>query len=241
MSNSRFGSKVGIDIDYQINRIDNLINTNNNYKSEINRITQQILKLNAKRTKISYELYKTNLYGNLERNLNELKEQKITYQVLRVKIQGKYDELLVKRDKLSNVEIMTAQKRLQLSNLERLLRKCETALSKLEILYQTQLELGELVYSAISHLNSFYMSRPQSSLQGLAAAAVPEERVRKLSPKSRKIFKILKKNTENVYIPNDSLGSSPETSPETAAEYVKRTSYAITKKSARSRKQRYKK
>lgn len=241
MSNSRFGSEVGIDIDYQINRIDNLIDNNNNYKSEINRITQQILKLNAKRTKISYDMYKTNLYGNLERNLNELKQQKITYQILRVKIQGKYDELLVKRDKLSNVETMSAQKRLQLSNLERLLRKYETALSKLEILYQTQLELGELVYSTISHLNSFYMSRPQSSLQGLAAAAVPEERARKLSPKSRKIFKILKKNTENVYIPNDSLGSSPETSPETAAEYVKRTSYAITKKSARSRKQRYKK
>ncbi len=241
MSNSRFGSEVGIDIDYQINRIDNLIDNNNNYKSEINRITQQILKLNAKRTKISYDMYKTNLYGNLERNLNELKQQKITYQILRVKIQGKYDELLVKRDKLSNVETMSAQKRLQLSNLERLLRKYETALSKLEILYQTQFELGELVYSTISHLNSFYMSRPQSSLQGLAAAAVPEERVRKLSPKSRKIFKILKKNTENVYIPNDSLGSSPETSPETAAEYVKRTSYAITKKSARSRKQRYKK
>ena len=146
----------------------------------------------------------------------------------------KYEDLLEQRALLINANTLSASKRRKLNNLERLIKNFETALSKLEILNNTEIELKTNLENQLSYLNSFYLNNTHNSLQGLAATAIPEERIKKLSPKSRKILKTIKRNTENVFIPNESLGSSPETSPENQTS-------ASSKRSTRSKKHNNKK
>jgi hypothetical protein len=183
-------------IDEYLVNIDRFISYNNSKIPVIQSMIQQILKLN-KKNKLSYLKYNT-LYTSIDNNFIDFKEQEKTYMILRAKIQKKYEDLLNKR-----------------ASAKSLLHDYENVLSRLEILYQSQLDLGKLLYEAKSYVNSFYLSLSQNSLQGLAAAAIPQECIKKLSPKSRKTVKIIKQYTENVNIPNESLNSTPETSPDT--------------------------
>ena len=141
-------------IESEINVIDEKISRYNNHIQLFNNTTQKMLDLGTK-TKMPNTNYNS-IHGNIERLLNKLKDQTKTYQIQRLKIQMKYEDLLEKRASLINEETLSASKRRKLNNLERLtlINKFETALSKLEILNNTQIELKANLQNQLSYLNS---------------------------------------------------------------------------------------
>ncbi len=228
-------------IDEDMSDIEYFISHDTEKKNNVDLLINHLLSFDSNKHIIPHTQYVLNFYDKTINHISTINSQMERHRIMDAKIRHRYTTLRRKCDKLKNMEPITPRIQQQIDYLTVLIDKHETALSRLKILHEIQLELRNSLYSFNKFMNNFYLHNSRNSLQQLASTAIPEERIRKLSPKSRKILKTIKRNSMNVFVPNESLGSSPETSPETAAEYVKRTSYAITKRSARSRKQRYKK
>lgn len=228
-------------IDEDMSDIEYFISHDTEKKNNVDLLINHLLSFDSNKHIIPHTQYVLNFYDKTINHISTINSQIERHRIMDAKIRHRYTTLRKKCDKLKNMEPITPRTQQQIDYLTVLIDKHETALSRLKILHEIQLELRNSLYSFNKFMNNFYLHNSRNSLQQLSATAIPEDRIKKLSPKSRKILKTIKRNSENVFVPNESLGSSPETSPETAAEYVKRTSYAITKRSARSRKQRYKK
>ena len=228
-------------IDEDMSDIEYFISHDTEKKNNVDLLINHLLSFDSNKHIIPHAQYVLNFYDKTINHISTINSQIERHRIMDAKIRHRYTTLRKKCDKLKNMEHITPRTQQQIDYLTVLIDKHETALSRLKILHEIQLELRNSLYSFNKFMNNFYLHNSRNSLQQLSATAIPEDRIKKLSPKSRKILKTIKRNTMNVFVPNESLGSSPETSPETAAEYVKRTSYAITKRSARSRKQRYKK
>jgi hypothetical protein len=224
-------SLLNENLDYQLRQIENKIRIYNEFLENSKDVNSKLMGLPAK-YRIRDQYYDT-MFHNLHKHAADLDNDKRKYIPLLVSLEKKVNDLM------QSVASSTDQQLILFFNQK--IERINLVIKQLKKLLELQKEIEYFMKSSKSNLNIHRTYHSSQSLQGLAAAAIPKERIKKLSPKSRKIVKRIIKNTENVYIPNEELWSSPETSPETAAEYVNRTKYAIRKRSARSKKRQYKK
>jgi len=216
-------------IDEDMSDIEYFISHDTEKKNNVDLLINHLLSFDFNKHIIPHTQYVLNFYDKTINHISTINSQMERHRIMDAKIRHRYTTLRRKCDKLKNMEPITPRIQQQIDYLTVLIDKHETALSRLKILHEIQLELRNSLHSFNKFMNNFYLHNSRNSLQQLAATAIPEDRIKKLSPKSRKILKTIKRNTENVFIPNESLGSSPETSPENQTS-------ASSKRSTRSKK-----